>query len=705
MLPLAGIRVLELGYGIAAPVAARNLAQFGADVIRVESRRRPDSLRLGGAGWLPRGFDPSVRQDTLPALNFSSAEKRSLGLEIDHEDGRAVFEQPGRGSRCRDHEHERTGTDRVGSPRRGPARTQARPRVRLAPGVRIRWSVPDVPHLGSQPLGGVRCGLPHRMARPRSGADRIRVSGLRLGARRDGCRARRTSTAEGDGGGRTPRAVAVHDDTLVPRPHDRRRAALGTRPSALGNRDADRAPQGVYPAKGTERWVALSVQDSTMWRSLCRVPGLESLGNDARFATLEDRVSHHDALDEALAAWTIERTDWEAATELQWFGVAASPVLDSWDLVADPQLAAREFFHALPHARFPRDLVFGQAVRLSETPPAPTRRAGVRRTQSRGPPRARRHRRRHCRRAGRRGGRARHRTRRRRARASVPPLAAQDAAARTVGLADVRSRHRDDAQAGRGHGTDGMTDLDLLGDVRVLDLVGRGDGPGRAHARRPRGRRRARRTTRRLAGARTPPLVTITSGDVVSAHFAYTAAGKRSVTIDLDAVRGQDLFHQLVSMSDVLLTDAAIGELEGVGLDYATLHRLHPRLVYTSLTPFGLTGPRRRWRGSDLVGWATSGAMPSIGDADRPPLAPGGGLVATWPERSNATMGSVAALMARRDSGARPARRHLGAGGDDERHHGGQPHGRARRGLRPARAQADARKVGHSATTRRRTAP
>ena len=63
------------------------------------------------------------------------------------------------------------------------------------------------------------------------------------------------------------------------------------------------------------------------------------------------------------------RTDWEAATELQWFGVAASPVLDSWDLVADPQLAARDFFHALPHARFPRDLVFGQAVRLSETPP------------------------------------------------------------------------------------------------------------------------------------------------------------------------------------------------------------------------------------------------------------------------------------------------------------------------------------------------
>jgi benzylsuccinate CoA-transferase BbsE subunit len=196
-----------------------------------------------------------------------------------------------------------------------------------------------------------------------------------------------------------------------------------------------------------------------------------------------------------------------------------------------------------------------------------------------------------------------------------------------------------------------MTDLDLLGDVRVLDLAGEATAQaGRMLADlgadvvlvEPPGDSPARRT---------PPLVTITSGDVVSAHFAYTAAGKRSVTIDLDAVRGQDLFHQLVSMSDVLLTDAAVEELEGVGLDYATLHRQHPRLVYSSLTPFGLTGPRRRWRGSDLVGWATSGAMPSIGDADRPPLAPGGGL-SLMAGALNATMGTVAALMARDDSGA-----------------------------------------------------
>ena len=94
-LPLEGFRVLELVFGIAAPVTARTS--------RAVRRRRhprgvgghgqPDSLRMGGAGWVPPQFDQSVRRDTIPALNFSSPEKRSIGLEIDRPQGRAVFEQ------------------------------------------------------------------------------------------------------------------------------------------------------------------------------------------------------------------------------------------------------------------------------------------------------------------------------------------------------------------------------------------------------------------------------------------------------------------------------------------------------------------------------------------------------------------------------------------------------------------------------------
>ena len=88
----------------------------------------------------------------------------------------------------------------------------------------------------------------------------------------------------------------------------------GDAPGALGNRAEGRAPHALYPARGDDRWVAVSVQNDAMWDALCRVPGLESLGTDPRFATLALRLEHQDDLDDLLAAWTGVRTDWEGAT-------------------------------------------------------------------------------------------------------------------------------------------------------------------------------------------------------------------------------------------------------------------------------------------------------------------------------------------------------------------------------------------------------
>jgi benzylsuccinate CoA-transferase BbsF subunit len=369
MLPLLGVRVLELGYGIAAPVAARNLAQFGADVIRVESARRPDSLRLGGAGWLPRDFDPSVRRDTLPSLNLSSAEKRSIGLEIDHEDGRAVFDRLVAASDVvitNISEHALVeldlGYDTMRALKRDivhvtlPAFGSDGPYRMYRTWGHNLSAASGIDHLIGWPdRDPVQIGFAYPDFVSAQAATVAVLAALR----------RREQTGEGAHieVWQYAMALACLGPAIVAA------QVTGHAPTAIGNRSADRAPQGVYPSRGAERWIAITVQDDAMWDALCRVPGMESLAADTRFATLADRVAHHDDLDGELAAWTSVRTDWEAAAELQAFGVAASPLLDGWDLVADPQLAARDFFHALPHARFPRDLVFGQAVRLSETPP------------------------------------------------------------------------------------------------------------------------------------------------------------------------------------------------------------------------------------------------------------------------------------------------------------------------------------------------
>jgi crotonobetainyl-CoA:carnitine CoA-transferase CaiB-like acyl-CoA transferase len=98
------------------------------------------------------------------------------------------------------------------------------------------------------------------------------------------------------------------------------------------------------------------------------VEGLEALGADSRFDDLAGRLAHQDELDEMLGAWTAQRTEWEVAFELQQVGVPAAPMMDNYDVIADPQLAARDFFRVVSSERFGADVTYGQAIVLSDTP-------------------------------------------------------------------------------------------------------------------------------------------------------------------------------------------------------------------------------------------------------------------------------------------------------------------------------------------------
>jgi benzylsuccinate CoA-transferase BbsE subunit len=136
----------------------------------------------------------------------------------------------------------------------------------------------------------------------------------------------------------------------------------------------------------------------------------------------------------------------------------------------------------------------------------------------------------------------------------------------------------------------------------------------------------------------------------MSAAFAFTSAGKRSVTLDLDHQDGLAAFLQLADRADAVISTALPGELERRGIGHRSLAARNPRLVFASITPYGLRGPRRGWRGSDLTAWASSGALPAYGDPDRAPLTPREGL-ALSAGALNAAMGIVLALTARAQSG------------------------------------------------------
>jgi len=95
---------------------------------------------------------------------------------------------------------------------------------------------------------------------------------------------------------------------------------------------------------------------------------------------------------------------------------------------------------------------------------------------------------------------------------------------------------------------------------------------------------------------------------------------KRSITLGLDRPRGRELFLALADRADVLLETEPVGSLAARGLGWETLHARNPRLILCSITPFGQTGPRAAWRGSDLTAVAASGNLYATGDPDRAPV-------------------------------------------------------------------------------------
>jgi benzylsuccinate CoA-transferase BbsE subunit len=101
--------------------------------------------------------------------------------------------------------------------------------------------------------------------------------------------------------------------------------------------------------------------------------------------------------------------------------------------------------------------------------------------------------------------------------------------------------------------------------------------------------------------------------------FAYNL-NKRGITLDIETRDGQELFLGLVRKADFVIESFPVGYMEGLGLDYSALSKINPRIVMTSVTPFGQTGPYKDYKASDIVIMAMGGFMYITGNPEEPPL-------------------------------------------------------------------------------------
>src|SRR4051812_40340736 len=104
-----------------------------------------------------------------------------------------------------------------------------------------------------------------------------------------------------------------------------------------------------------------------------------------------------------------------------------------------------------------------------------------------------------------------------------------------------------------------------------------------------------------------------------SAYFLSINRNKESVTLDFKHPDGRAALGRLIARADAVVENFRPGTLQKLGLDYESLARQHPRLVYCSISGFGQTGPRRKEPGYDAVMQGEGGLMSIPGAADGPP--------------------------------------------------------------------------------------
>jgi crotonobetainyl-CoA:carnitine CoA-transferase CaiB-like acyl-CoA transferase len=121
-----------------------------------------------------------------------------------------------------------------------------------------------------------------------------------------------------------------------------------------------------------------------------------------------------------------------------------------------------------------------------------------------------------------------------------------------------------------------------------------------------------------------PPFVPAADGSHLGAAYFHGAnRGKRSIELDFETAEGQRLVKKLAARSDVLIENFKVGGLKKFGLDYESMAKEFPRLIYCSVTGFGQTGPYASRAGYDLMAQGIGGFMSLTGDADGEPTRAG----------------------------------------------------------------------------------
>jgi crotonobetainyl-CoA:carnitine CoA-transferase CaiB-like acyl-CoA transferase len=345
--PLHGMRIVSFDHVLAGPYGTTILAELGADLIKVESRKGGmDPFRFFGTGE-----DPNLS----PRFLEFNRNKRSFTVNLKHPKGQKVLhdlvahadavldnysvdvvERIGLGyDDLRRVKPDIINLRMPGLGTTGPKRHFSTVGVNITAftGLTYLWNHPGVtnPPIGSQTVfpdyvSGVLCAI-------------IIISGVLY-------RNRQKKGAFIDLAQSEATAFMIGASLMAA-------AASGEDPEPIGNASPSAAPHDCYPCQGEDRWCVIAAENERQWAALANIVGSQ-IANDPRFKTLNDRLRYREELNATISRWTQGRDAFEIMECLQQAGVPSAVVQTGEDLASDPQLKERGFIIAVENPRLGR---------------------------------------------------------------------------------------------------------------------------------------------------------------------------------------------------------------------------------------------------------------------------------------------------------------------------------------------------------------
>ncbi|MBV6423934.1 MAG: Formyl-CoA:oxalate CoA-transferase [Steroidobacteraceae bacterium] len=369
---LAGLRIADLTHYRSGPTGTSLLGGLGADVIKIEAMQRPDGFRF---------FNTSKPGDPLfyemgSYFNASNTNKRGITLDMNSAQGKELFTRLiAKSDVVIDNFSPRV----LGNLGFGPARLGE-----INPGI-VMISMSCFGHTGpwrdfvgfgyvfdqiggAAAVSGYEGGSPtHMMAASdvTSGIFAVYAALLALEER------------DRTGRGQFIDVSQVESLAFLLGPEIIECQLTGQVTPRMGNHHPVFSPHNVYPCRGEDEWVSISVETDAQWAALVEVMGRDDWLRDPRFSSFAARKEHERALDLEISAWTREQGKRDVMERLQARGVIAGAVLKPLELLDDPQLEARGMHRALAREyvgehRYPGfPLRFSQA-RCEQRSAAPT---------------------------------------------------------------------------------------------------------------------------------------------------------------------------------------------------------------------------------------------------------------------------------------------------------------------------------------------